>query len=110
MDPAAFLADLEAKPASLLALLDQLPVWPGVGDGPIVLTGMGSSWFAADVSARRLRRHGITAVADLASVEETFPPSPHLTVIGITASGGTIETLALTGSAQRDQSHHRPHQ
>ena len=57
MDPAAFLADLEAKPASLLALLDDLPTWPDVGDGPLLLAGMGSSFFAADVSARRLRRH-----------------------------------------------------
>ena len=56
---------------------------------------MGSSWFAADVAARRLRRHGITAVADLASVESTYPPGPRVTVIGITASGGTTETLAL---------------
>ena len=95
MDPAAFLADLEAKPAMLLALLDDLPAWPDVGDGPIVLTGMGSSWFAADVAARRLRRHGIVAVAELASVEASFPPSPDLTVIGITASGKSAETVAL---------------
>ena len=53
MDPAAFLADLEMKPAALLTLLDHLPSWPVVGPGPIVLTGMGSSWFAADVAARR---------------------------------------------------------
>lgn len=60
-----------------------------------MLTGMGSSWFAADVAARRLRRHGIVAVAEVASVEATFPPSPHLTVIGITASGTSVETVAL---------------
>ena len=95
MDPAAFLADLEAKPAALLTLLDDLPSWPVVGSGPIVLAGMGSSWFAADVAARRLRRHGINAVADLASVEASFPPAADLTVIGITASGGSAETLAL---------------
>ena len=69
MDAAAFLDDLEAKPTALLALLEHRPQWPEVGEGPIVLTGMGSSWFAADVAARRLRRHGVTAVADLASVE-----------------------------------------
>jgi glucosamine 6-phosphate synthetase-like amidotransferase/phosphosugar isomerase protein len=79
----------------LLSLLDQLPVWPKVGNGPIVLTGMGSSWFAADVAARRLRRHGIPAIAELASVEATLPPEPELTVIGITASGRSAETLAL---------------
>jgi hypothetical protein len=95
VDPAGFLADLEAKPAMLLALLDDLPSWPDVGDGPIVFAGMGSSWFAADVAARRLRRHGIVAVADLASVEATLPPSPDLTIIGITASGKSAETVAL---------------
>ncbi len=95
MDPAAFLADLEAKPAALLDLLDRPSSWPPFGDGPIVLTGMGSSWFAADVAARRLRRHGIRAVAEVASVEATLPPSPDITVIGITASGASAETVAL---------------
>ncbi len=95
MDAAAFLADLEAKPVMLLALLDNLPLWPDLGAGPIVLTGMGSSWYAADVAARRFRRHGITAVAELASVEATLPPSPQLTMIGITASGRSAETVAL---------------
>ena len=95
MDPAAFLADLEAKPTALLTLLDDLPAWSVTGAGPIVLTGMGSSWFAADVAARRLRRHGISAVAELASVEVTFPPSPDLTLIAITASGRSAETVSL---------------
>jgi glucosamine--fructose-6-phosphate aminotransferase (isomerizing) len=100
MDPAAFFADLEAKPAALLTLLEKRPRWPEIGDGPIVLSGMGSSWFAADVAARRLRRHGISAVADLASVEATFPPAPQVTVIGITASGRSPETFGLL------QAHH----
>lgn len=95
MDPAAFIADLEAKPAALLTLLDQRSRWPEIGSGPIVLAGMGSSWFAADVAARRLRRYGVIAVADLASVEATFPPSPNVTVIGITASGRSLETVGL---------------
>ena len=103
MDPAAFLADLEAKPATLLALLDDLPSWPAVGAGPIVLTGMGSSWFAADVAARRLRRHGVVAVAEIASVEATFPPSADVTMIGITASGTSPETVAML-SAHSDAS------
>ena len=95
MDAAAFFGDLAAKPAALLRLLDDRPVWPVIGDGPIVLAGMGSSWFAADVAARRLRRRGIAAVADLASVEATFPPASGLTVIGISASGRSAETIAL---------------
>jgi fructoselysine-6-P-deglycase FrlB-like protein len=95
MDAAAFLEDLEAKPAALLTLVDQWPQWPLIGSGPIVLTGMGSSWFAADLAARRLRRRGIVAVADLASVEATLPPSGDVTVIGISASGRSAETVGL---------------
>ena len=95
MDAAAFLDDLEAKPAALLTLVDHWPQWPPIGNGPIVLTGMGSSWFAADVAARRLRRYGIVAVADLASVEATLPPSGDVTVIGISASGHSAETVGL---------------
>jgi glucosamine 6-phosphate synthetase-like amidotransferase/phosphosugar isomerase protein len=95
MDSANFLADLEAKPATLLALLEDFPTWPRLAGGPIVLTGMGSSWFAADVAARRLRRHGIAATAELASVEATFPPSPDLTIVAITASGRSVETVGL---------------
>jgi glutamine---fructose-6-phosphate transaminase (isomerizing) len=95
MDPGSFVADLEAKPEMLLALLDELPDWPPLTAGPIVLTGMGSSYFAAETAARRLRRHGVTAVAELASVEATFPPSPELTMIAISASGTSTETLSL---------------
>jgi glucosamine 6-phosphate synthetase-like amidotransferase/phosphosugar isomerase protein len=56
---------------------------------------MGSSWFAADTAARRMRRAGITAAADLASVEASFPPAADLVVVGITAGGGSAETLDL---------------
>lgn len=95
MDLRAFVADLEAKPAALLTMLDALPRWPALAAGPVVLTGMGSSFFAAEIAARRLRRHGIVAIAEIASVEATLPPSADLTMIGISASGGSAETLAL---------------
>ncbi|MGB8860288.1 MAG: hypothetical protein WCC60_13565 [Ilumatobacteraceae bacterium] len=97
MKAAEFLADLEAKPTALLALADALDdvVWPVEGDGRLLLTGMGSSWFAADIAARRLRRAGVQAVAELASVEASFPAGPALTVVGISASGGSKETLEL---------------
>jgi glucosamine 6-phosphate synthetase-like amidotransferase/phosphosugar isomerase protein len=100
VDAAAFLADLEGKPAALLALLDDLPSWPDVGNGPVLLAGMGSSFFAADVAARRLRRHGIVAISELASVEASLPPSAGITLIGVTASGRSAETLELL------QAHH----
>lgn len=104
MKPAEFFADLEAKPTALLALADALDdvEWPIERGARIVLTGMGSSWFAAETAARRLRRAGVHAVAELASVEATFPRDPSLTVVGITAGGNSKETLALL-------SHHHRH-
>lgn len=105
MKPAEFLADLEAKPTALLALADALDdvEWPisRTAPGRIVLTGMGSSWFAAETAARRLRRAGIHAVAELASVEATFPRDPELTVVGITAGGNSKETLGLLAHHHR---------
>ncbi len=97
-----FLVDLEAKPAALRALANELDgvVWPVEKGGRIVLTGMGSSWFAAETAARRMRRAGVNVVAELASVEATYPPDGALTVIGITASGNSKETLELL------QAHH----
>ena len=102
MKPAEFLADLEAKPTALLALADALDdvEWPIEQGARVVLAGMGSSWFAAETAARRLRRAGVHAVAELASVEATYPRDPNLTVVGITAGGNSKETVGLL-------SHHR---
>jgi glutamine---fructose-6-phosphate transaminase (isomerizing) len=97
MNHELFLRDLEAKPTTLHALADRIDTieWPVLPQQRMLLTGMGSSWFAADIAARRLRRAGEHAVADLASIEASYPPSHHLAVIGITASGGSTETLEL---------------
>lgn len=105
-DPGRFLADLEAKPPALRALADGLSA-----DGPwgsiepprrVVLLGMGSSWFAAQVGAARLRARGIDAVAERASAEASHPGGPGTLAIGISASGGTEETVAaLRGHAER---------
>jgi len=102
MKPVEFLADLEVKPARLRELADALPavVWPVEPGARLLLTGMGSSWFAADTAARRLRRAGVQAVADLASVEAGPPPDPSLTLVGISASGGSKETLQFLEAHQ----------
>lgn len=98
MHPSAFLADLEVKPAalrSLAAAIDDGEVrWP-IEQPPtrVLLTGMGSSWFAAQASALRLRRAGIVAVAELSSTEASWPPGNGLLTVGISASGGSAETL-----------------
>lgn len=110
MDPTAFRHDLDRIPAGLVDLTrraddgrlihelgpvaDQL-----LGDQParrILLIGMGSSYSAASVLATRLRGAGFDATAELASgVAEGlgWPPDTDMLVIGISATGGSIETL-----------------
>ncbi len=100
MKAADFVADLEEKPATLRALAQVIDAqqWPVALGDRLLLTGMGSSWFAADTIARRLRRAGVNAVAELASVEASFPADKSLVVIGVTASGRSRETLELLAS------------
>ena len=109
-DPGAFVADLEAKPAALCALADTMPAdpWPvdPGGIGRVVLVGMGSSRFASLPIAGRLRARGIDAVAEYASVDEAVGlGGPGTLAVGISASGGTDETVArldayaVTGAA-----------
>jgi glutamine---fructose-6-phosphate transaminase (isomerizing) len=97
-DPARFLADLEAKPAALRALADALDdgsPWPVPSDlRRVTLIGMGSSRFAASVVAARLRAAGIDAASELASAEIVDRGGPGTLAIGISASGGTAETVA----------------
>lgn len=104
MHPELFLDDLTAKPAHLVAVADAIDAgdafrWSAVRPSDrILLTGMGSSWFAAQVAALRLRRRGITAVAEIASAERTWPVADDLAVVAISASGGSAETLDLVRS------------
>ncbi len=54
---------------------------------------MGSSRYAAGVAATRVRAVGVDAVAEYASLEAGTPGGPGTLVVGISASGGTKETL-----------------
>jgi fructoselysine-6-P-deglycase FrlB-like protein len=96
VNPDLFLADLEAKPASLGALADALEAGdPWAGLPPyrrVLLLGMGSSRYAARVGAHRLRAAGVDAVADYASAP-SWPAAPDTLVVAISASGGSRETL-----------------
>jgi fructoselysine-6-P-deglycase FrlB-like protein len=98
MDPALFLADLEAKPARLRELAASLRAedpWSPLGDlaSPIVLLGMGSSHYANQVAAARLRRAGVPAVAELAASDLLPAVLPGTLVLAVSASGGSVETL-----------------
>lgn len=99
MNPALFLADLEAKPARLRGLaeaFEQAPPWGALPVEPrrIVFLGMGSSRYAAAVCAARLRAAGLDAVAEFASAVRGWPGGPGTVAIGISASGRTEETVA----------------
>ena len=95
-DPHAFLADLEAKPASLRALGTHLAE-DRRRDVPrehrIVLVGMGSSRFAAIPVAAMLRARGVEAIAERASASMVTPGGPGTLAVGISASGATPETI-----------------
>lgn len=96
---AAFLADLEAKPATLERLAQELPrdariaALP-VGPRRIVLLGMGSSHYAAHDTSLRLRAAGLDAVAELASAVIGTPPHSDTLVLAISAGGSSVETIA----------------
>lgn len=98
MNPHAFLADLERKPealASLDAVLGERP-WSSAITEPVdrvVLLGMGSSRYAADVAAARLRAAGVTAIAELASTDLLPRWGRGTLVVAISASGASRETL-----------------
>ncbi|GAA0928195.1 SIS domain-containing protein [Nonomuraea longicatena] len=109
MNPELFLADLEAKPRALTRLAEagdgllaaHLP--PDRRFGRVLFLGMGSSRYAAAVAARRLRALGVNAVAEYGSAAASYPASPDLLVVPISATGGSVETLeavaAYTGTA-----------
>jgi glucosamine--fructose-6-phosphate aminotransferase (isomerizing) len=102
MKPPLFLADLEAKPAALerlAATLDKRDPFDALPTDPrrVVLLGMGSSHYAADGAALRLRAAGIDAVAEYASAAAGHPPAPDTLVVAISASGESTETLEAVG-------------
>ena len=99
MDPAAFLDDVLAKPEHLDRLargLGESDPWEVVPRDvtDVVFVGMGSSHYAASVVAARLRAKGFRAIAELAS--RGLLPREHrgAVVVAISASGGSVETLA----------------
>jgi glutamine---fructose-6-phosphate transaminase (isomerizing) len=98
MDPALFLADLEAKPAALAALAEAFRAGDPLADVPsaqrVLLVGMGSSRYAAVDAALHLRAAGFDAVAEYASATIGPTSSPDLLVVAISAGGESEETIA----------------
>lgn len=101
-EPERLFEDVVAKPAMLRALaagIREATAWRGVTcdatGGAVQLVGIGSSRYAAEVAARRLRRLGITAFAETSSAERL---TPVVLNVVISAGGSSIETLAATES------------
>jgi fructoselysine-6-P-deglycase FrlB-like protein len=98
-DAGRFLADLEAKPAALERLGRATAVREAItriptAVGRVVLLGMGSSRYAAEVAALRLRAQGVEAIAELASVATASPPGATTLAVAISATGASRETVA----------------
>lgn len=92
-----FLRDILAAPDRLAACLDAYGGRSGLDDltgaRRIVMTGMGSSRFAALPATALLRSRGVDAVAELASTRLPTLPAPDLVAVGVSASGSTAETV-----------------
>lgn len=98
MNPELFAKDLAQKPAALRSLANRLAdehPWPTLTQANhLVFLGMGSSHYANSIAASRLRALGINAVAELASSDLLPKATSETVVIAVSASGGSIETLA----------------
>ena len=98
-DAAGFLDDLEAKPEALERLGSSPDVAAGIASiarnaRRVLFLGMGSSRYASEVAALRLRAAGIDAVAEYAYARSLPPADPRTLVVGISASGKSKETVA----------------
>lgn len=98
MNPDGFLADVLDEPATLARVLQAADVAELRREIErariVVLTGMGSSRYAALTAAARLRAAGIAAVVEYASTDAPTRPGPGVLAIGISATGNSAETVA----------------
>jgi fructoselysine-6-P-deglycase FrlB-like protein len=91
-----FLQDILREPAALDALASRDPLSPLKLPEPaerVVFLGMGSSRYAALAAGALLRSVGVDAYAEMASTTTPQPPQPGTLVVGISASGGSVETV-----------------
>lgn len=86
------LADVLRSATSLAAVLDSADGRPLDAAAPLRFVGLGSSRFAALTVAAALRRAGRSVAVDYASTPPD--PRPGETVVAVSSSGGTAETLA----------------
>jgi fructoselysine-6-P-deglycase FrlB-like protein len=90
---ALFEADIADSPDALGRMLDAWQPIDPRAEGRVAFTGLGSSRFAADVVAPLLRASGRSAWVEIAGEDPSTPPAADLTLIAISASGGTPEVI-----------------
>ncbi len=91
-----FERDLLAIPArldELAAVLDHDNPWPPLAAAGPLLSGMGSSQFAARTTAGWLRGSGLNAVDEIATTDPGWPGGDGASAVLISASGQSAETL-----------------
>ena len=96
MNVDGFLRDILAEPAALDALASRDPLSALQLDAlpeRVLFLGMGSSRYAALAAASLLRSIGVDANAEMASTTAPQPPRPGTLVVGISATGGSSETV-----------------
>lgn len=109
MEPARFTEDLNRLPETLLGLAEALEAGlPGLAEAErlgaeaaaragraprVLILGMGSSNYAADIVAREAREAGASVVAELASTRALPPAAEDLIVVAVSATGGSVEVL-----------------
>jgi len=100
MSPEGFLADVLSAPDRLEHVLagfsgsgSPLAAIETTGVERVLFLGMGSSRFAALTAVAHLRARGMDAYAELASTGLASLPRPGTLVVGISASGATVETI-----------------
>jgi fructoselysine-6-P-deglycase FrlB-like protein len=89
----------ERLASSAAAVRGALGSLPPLGDGPIVLTAIGASAHAAADAAVEWRRAGLRAIAVPAAELAAAPLPGASTVVAISQSGRSVETLAALAAA-----------
>ncbi|MFM9135429.1 MAG: SIS domain-containing protein [bacterium] len=96
MQPDLVESDLLAIPARLDELAGQLDhdsPWPPLAPAGPLLSGMGSSQYAARTAAGWLRSAGVDAIDEIASTDPGWPGGDGSAAILISASGESAETI-----------------
>ncbi|MBF8291082.1 MAG: hypothetical protein HW391_2050 [Chloroflexi bacterium] len=103
--PALLVADLERIPAVLRAHATAPPLTLAAALGHrrperLVLTGLGSSRFAALAVESAFRAGGLEVIVEHASTSRPAPVDERTLVVGISSSGATQETVAAVARAR----------